>query len=282
MTVNQALMVEVGDETYAVPLANVEAVLRLSHEQMQTLLSTDEPYFEQAGFRYRFGHLGSILGASQPDLKRAKNRYPVILVRAGQNRMALLVESLLGRQEVVVKSVGPQLSALRWINGATILGDGSVVLILDVPSLVRAGMTLQSLVNDPEPAKSENANNTPVIMVVDDSITVRKVAGRFLSRNGMQVITAKDGVEALTLLQEQLPDLMLLDIEMPRMDGFELATTIRNSPRLKGLPIIMITSRTGKKHTDRANEIGVDRYLGKPYHEGELLENINELLGRAV
>ena len=282
MSVNQALMVEVGDETYAVPLANVEAVLRLPHEQMQPLLSTDAPYFEQAGFRYRFAHLGSLLGASQPDLKRARNRYPIILVRAGQHRMALLVESLLGRQEVVVKSVGPQLSALRWINGATILGDGSVVLILDVPSLVRAGMTPRSVVNEPDPSKSENANNKPVIMVVDDSITVRKVAGRFLSRNGMQVITAKDGVEALALLQEQLPDLMLLDIEMPRMDGFELATTIRNSPRLKGLPIIMITSRTGKKHTERAKEIGVDRYLGKPYHEGELLENINALLGRVV
>ena len=118
-------------------------------------------------------------------------------------------------------------------------------------------------------------------MVVDDSITVRKVTGRFLQRNGMEVVTAKDGREALAMLQEQLPDVMLLDIEMPRMDGFELATTIRNDARMKALPIIMITSRTGQKHTERARRIGIDRYPGKPYHEGELLDNINALLTEA-
>ncbi len=118
-------------------------------------------------------------------------------------------------------------------------------------------------------------------MVVDDSITVRKVTGRFLQRNGMEFVTAKDGREALAMLQEQLPDVMLLDIEMPRMDGFELATTIRNDARMKALPIIMITSRTGQKHTERARRIGIDRYLGKPYHEGELLDNINALLTEA-
>jgi len=116
---------------------------------------------------------------------------------------------------------------------------------------------------------------------VDDSITVRQVTQRLLNRNGIEVFTAKDGVEALAMLKEKRPDLMLLDIEMPRMDGFELAATIRKDDDLKDLPIIMITSRTGKKHSDHAAQIGVNRYLGKPYHESELLENINSLLGRA-
>jgi chemosensory pili system protein ChpA (sensor histidine kinase/response regulator) len=116
------------------------------------------------------------------------------------------------------------------------------------------------------------------VMVVDDSITVRKVTTRLLERNDMNVIAAKDGVDAVSKLQENIPDIMLLDIEMPRMDGFELATHVRNEPRLRDIPIIMITSRTGDKHRQRAMQIGVNRYLGKPFQESELLENIQALL----
>ncbi len=119
----------------------------------------------------------------------------------------------------------------------------------------------------------------PLIMVVDDSITIRKVTERVLTRHGMQVVTAKDGVDAVAKLQDYMPDVMLLDIEMPRMDGYEVATHVRNDRRLKDLPIIMITSRTGAKHRDKAMEIGVNKYLGKPYQEDELMKNINELLG---
>ena len=154
-----------------------------------------------------------------------------------------------------------------------------MVLILDAPTLttLTASVATARTVTPQVPA-AEVEGRGPTVMVVDDSITVRRVTGRFLQRNGMNVLTAKDGVEALTLLQEDLPDVMLLDIEMPRMDGFELATTIRNDERMRELPIIMITSRMGAKHHERASQIGVNRYLGKPYHEGELLENINGLL----
>ena len=113
-----------------------------------------------------------------------------------------------------------------------------------------------------------------LVLVVDDSVTVRKVTSRLLERNGMNVLTAKDGIDALAVLEEHTPDLMLLDIEMPRMDGFEVAIQIRNDPRLMRLPIIMITSRTGQKHRDRAMAIGVNDYLGKPYQESVLLESI--------
>jgi len=125
--------------------------------------------------------------------------------------------------------------------------------------------------------ESEAARPT-LVMVVDDSVTVRKVTSRLLERNGMNVLTAKDGVDAIAQLQEHKPDIMLLDIEMPRMDGFEVATLVRHDERLKDLPIIMITSRTGEKHRERAMAIGVNEYLGKPYQESDLLDNILKLV----
>ncbi|MBU0884769.1 MAG: response regulator, partial [Gammaproteobacteria bacterium] len=124
------------------------------------------------------------------------------------------------------------------------------------------------------------ADRPTLVMVVDDSVTVRKVTSRLLERNGMNVLTAKDGVDAISQLQERKPDIMLLDIEMPRMDGFEVATLVRHDEGLKDLPIIMITSRTGEKHRERAMSLGVNEYLGKPYQESLLLETIQQLVGR--
>jgi chemosensory pili system protein ChpA (sensor histidine kinase/response regulator) len=119
----------------------------------------------------------------------------------------------------------------------------------------------------------------PLVMVVDDSITMRKVTGRVLERHEFEVMTAKDGIDALEKLNERVPDLMLLDIEMPRMDGYELATQMKADERLAGVPIIMITSRTGDKHRQRAFDIGVNRYIGKPYQENDLIVQINDVLG---
>jgi chemosensory pili system protein ChpA (sensor histidine kinase/response regulator) len=188
---------------------------------------------------------------------------------------------LLGNRQIVVKSVGIQVATVRWISGGTILGDGRVALILDVTALVRSDMA-HAAAPKHEVARVETALQEPgvgrTVMVVDDSITVRKVTGRLLERHGMNVITAKDGVDAVATLQEQRPDIMLLDIEMPRMDGYELARHMRNSDALKTIPIIMITSRTGDKHRNLAMELGVRRYLGKPYQENELLDNIYSVL----
>ena len=128
------------------------------------------------------------------------------------------------------------------------------------------------------PAALHEQRRHPLIMVVDDSITMRKVTTRVLERAELDVITAKDGLDAVEKLQEKVPDLMLLDIEMPRMDGYELATYMRNDARLKDVPIIMVTSRTGEKHRQRALEIGVERYLGKPYQEADLLRHVQEIL----
>ena len=283
LAVNQALLVTVDDENFALPISNVAGVVRVSSENLRKLETEQAPSFEYAGSRYRFAHLGTMLEFGEPDYDESRQPQPVVLVHAGEHRMAFLVEHLSGRHEIVVKPLGPQLSGIQWLSGATVLGDGRVAMILDVPALMRRAASLHGVPRDPstfgQPAVSPA--DAATVMVVDDSITVRQVTQRLLNRNGMEVFTAKDGVEALALLKERQPDLMLLDIEMPRMDGFELAATIRRDDKLKDLPIIMITSRTGKKHSDYAAEIGVNRYLGKPYHENELLENINSLLGRS-
>ena len=211
--------------------------------------------YEYADTLYQVKHLGVMLGLGVPPVGETLDRLPVLLVRAGDQRMALQVEALLGSRETVVKSVGAQISTVRGVSGATILGDGRVVLILDPNALLRHGAHVP-LLNSRIPVETVPREEPRVtVMVVDDSITVRKVTTRLLERNDMHVVTAKDGVDAVAKLQECLPDIMLLDIEMPRMDGYELATHVRNDERLRSVPIIMITSRVGEKHRNRAIEI---------------------------
>jgi len=162
------------------------------------------------------------------------------------------------------------------IFGATIMGDGRVVVILDIAPLVRR---FAAMPRDVAPVEQVvEARRVPLVMVVDDSITMRKVTGRVLERHNFEVATAKDGIDALERMADIIPDLMLLDIEMPRMDGYELATAMKADPRMRDVPIIMITSRTGDKHRQRAMDLGVERYLGKPYQEVELMRNVFELL----
>jgi chemosensory pili system protein ChpA (sensor histidine kinase/response regulator) len=207
-------------------------------------------------------------------------RLSILLAHSGEHRVAIIVDGLIGSREIVVKPIGRQLGSLRAVSGATILGDGRVALILELPALIRSGLARRSekQVATAAAAVPVLGGAKPTVMVVDDSITVRKVTSRLLERNDMNAISAKDGVEAVSLLQETIPDVMLLDIEMPRMDGYELAIHVRNEPRLRHIPIIMITSRSGEKHRQRAMQIGVDVYMTKPFQESELLENIRTLL----
>lgn len=278
LTITQALMIHIGEETMAVPLNHVDAVMRTQKQMVlgdDPRQAKDERYFTYMDKNYRVFHLADLLGFAKASTD--SSLISMMLIRTGERRIALLVDSIEGSKEIVVKAVGPQIGAIRWIAGATILGDGRVVLILDVPTLTRVDTTTQYEQSQQEEIVEEKPVVT-TIMVVDDSITVRKVTARLLKRQGMEVLTAKDGVDAVAQLQEHIPDLMLLDVEMPRMDGYELATQVRNTPNLKHIPIIMITSRTGTKHRDRAEKIGINRYLGKPFNETELLENINALL----
>jgi chemosensory pili system protein ChpA (sensor histidine kinase/response regulator) len=276
LTITQALLVQIGDETMAIPMNHVEALMRIPRAEV---IGTDdeERNYQYMDNSYRIFNLGKLLGLSDIVLDGLP-LIPTLLVRVADRRIALLVDGIEGSKEIVVKSVGPQIDVIRWIAGATILGDGRVVLILDMPTLTRVNIPASHYVSPTVIEIVEEEASTKTIMIVDDSITVRKVTARFLKRQGMEVLTAKDGIDAIAQLQERVPDLMLLDVEMPRMDGYELATQIRHRPDLKHLPIIMITSRTGTKHREKAKKIGIDRYLGKPFNENELLENIHALL----
>ncbi len=251
----------------------MEGVVRIARSELEALLSQSEPSYEYGEQNYRFRHLGMYLGGQSANIPEDESHVPVILVSAGDHSAALLTDEMIASQEIVVKSIGPQLSSIRGISGATILGDGSIVLILDVNALVRSGAPVVELEN----AAPTPADNRPVALVVDDSITVRRVMERFLERNGIRVMTAKDGFDAISVLQEAKPDIILLDIEMPNMDGYEFATHVRNDHRVSDVPIIMITSRVGDKHRARAIEIGVNDYLGKPYQDAQLLEAIRRL-----
>jgi len=281
LAINQALLVSTVDDVFAIPLASIEGVVRITGLELQRFYDSDNSYYEFNGIEYELKHLGGMLTGTQGDYSKQLQLFPVLLVHVGDQHFALHVDDLLGRREIVVKPVGLQIGGVRGIAGATILADGRVVLILEMSALVVADSLFREHTPVVEEAAPAIVDQRKTVMVVDDSITIRKVTERMLSRYGIDVILAKDGVDATNLLQERMPDLMLLDIEMPRMDGFEVASFVRNDDRLKNLPIIMITSRTGSKHKDKAMDIGVNKYLGKPFQEDDLVSNINEILHTA-
>ena len=279
LAITESLLVHAGDEVYAVPHSAMDGVVRIPRADLEAIYRSDAETFTYGGRDYSVRYLGSMLSNARPQLPEGERWFPLLLVRSGEHRVAIHVDGLLGNRQIVVKSVGAQLSTVRWFTGGTILADGRIALILDVNSLVR----MDSAQHQPQMLESDDQAQpgNVKVMVVDDSITVRKVTSRLLERHNMQVITAKDGVDAVAVLQEEHPDVMLLDIEMPRMDGFELARHMRSSEQLNDIPIIMITSRTGDKHRNLAMELGVKRYLGKPYQESDLLENIYTVLAEA-
>lgn len=279
VSVNRALMVHLGEEQYAIPLNTIEGIVRVPPAELAACYQLDVPRYVYAGHEYELRYLGELLqGMPRPALLGQSVPLPVLLVHSQEQSFAIQADALSPSREIVVKSLGPQFAAVAGLSGATLLGDGRVVLILDLLGQLRGqqrrlarlpgGGAAQRQVFGPAPRRAL------LVMVVDDSVTVRKVTSRLLERHGMSVLTAKDGVDAMALLEEHRPDVLLLDIEMPRMDGFEVATRIRRDERLKDLPIIMITSRTGQKHRDRAMAIGVNEYLGKPYQESVLLQSI--------
>jgi chemosensory pili system protein ChpA (sensor histidine kinase/response regulator) len=276
LAITQAFIVRLGNESFALPVSTVEAVTRISRQKFEEIMREDVPVVEHRGRHYRLRHLGMFVGLGAAKLVSAAEHIPLILVDAGDNSTALIVDETADHREIVVKPIGALLSAIRGVSGATILGDGSIVMILDVGAIVRdARIPAETDI----PVEIVEDHLPPLALVVDDSITMRRVTQRLLERNGLRVLTAKDGVEALGVLQEKIPDIIVLDIEMPRMDGYELAKHVRNSQSTAKLPIIMVTSRVGEKHRARAIELGVNDYLGKPYQEHEMLDAIRNILG---
>ncbi|GLR12634.1 hypothetical protein GCM10007907_14240 [Chitinimonas prasina] len=281
LAVTQAVLVKVAGKLYAIPSVMVEQVQELKVDPLNQLYQRHQA--EWQGNVYPFHYLPRLLGDydSQPEQKRYNT---IMLLRSGISRIAVHVDELVKNQEVVVKNIGPQLVRVAGIAGATVLGNGEIVLIINPLALLQRRAEapvadFDAAMAASAPAPEEILQIAPLVMVVDDSLTVRKITGRLLAREGYQVETAKDGVDALQKLQDIRPAVMLLDVEMPRMDGFELTRNLRLNADTRDIPIIMITSRTADKHKNYAFELGVNAFLGKPYQEDELLEHIRRLIG---
>jgi len=283
LAVMQAIFVHAGERLFAIPLQAIRGVARVSPAEWREALGADGIY-RYGGEEYPLLELEPQLGFEPAAI--GEESLSLLMVATGDQRAAVRVVDIQGHREVVLKPVGPQISSIPGILGGTIMGDGQVVVLLDMAPLIERALVEERLPGmagtvtaaQTLDTREDQVKRTPLVMVVDDSITMRRVTARILEQHGLEVVTARDGVEAVDMLFERVPDLMLLDIEMPRMDGFELAAYVRADTRLAGVPIMMITSRSGDKHREHARELGVNRYLIKPYQETNMVRNVFEML----
>jgi chemosensory pili system protein ChpA (sensor histidine kinase/response regulator) len=275
LAVMQAIAVKVGEQVYQIPLNSVAGVARMTPAEFMALLNADDPSYEFAGEIFPLLELERLLNA--PPLPLDSDNVSLLMIRGGDFNGAFRVSGVHGQQEVVIKPVGALVSSIPGILGGSIAADGQVQLILDMGPMIRRGLEESEL---PAPLVQEAPvqSRQPLVMVVDDSITMRKVTSRVLENHSIEVMTAQDGVDAIEKLNDRVPDMMLLDIEMPRMDGYELLAHVRADARLRHVPIVMVTSRAGQKHRKKARKAGANAYLTKPYQEAELVEQISQTL----
>ena len=283
--VTQVVMLRCGELRVAVPSTLIEIVRRVPSAEVERGYA--EGKIEYAGQTVPFFWLASLLQGGMRGEALGRTQ-PVVVIRSAAQRVALHVDEVVGNQEVVVKNVGPQLARMPGLAGVTMLPSGAVALIYNPVALaavyadtVRERRRLQPI-EPSAPQVQVAAVRTPMVMVVDDSLTVRRVTERLLKREGYRVVTAKDGLDALEKLAEERPVILLSDIEMPRMDGFDLVRNVRADPKLAGLPVVMISSRIAQKHRDYAAGLGVEHYLGKPYSEEELLSLVARYAGADI
>jgi chemosensory pili system protein ChpA (sensor histidine kinase/response regulator) len=285
VTLNDALKCTAAGQLYAVPLAQIEEIINVPTALLLQYWRERKPTLEVHGRNLTVRALTEFIdGKLHLDDFIDYAQTPLIISKNQANPIAIAVQKLVGtRESIMIKPIAKQLAYVDGIAGVTLEGNGTTSLVLDIPSISKAlqQRTTAPIATSAAMPSMATAGKRNLIFVVDDSVTVRKVTSRLLNRHGYDVITAIDGVDALEKLENQYPSLMILDIEMPRMDGFELASKIRMHAVLSKVPIIMITSRTGDKHREKAFQCGVDSYLGKPYKEQELLNNIETLVAAA-
>ncbi|MBP0600485.1 Hpt domain-containing protein [Herbaspirillum sp. LeCh32-8] len=273
LAVNQVCLLRHGGQSYAIPSMLIDKVVQLRGEQMRQALAQRATVAN--GRMVTLHSLHSLL--DEPHEEQRLLHHPslfIVFVKSGNDLLAIMVDHVVGNREVVAKPLGPQMGSLVGVLGATVLGNGEIVLVINPLLLLhRPGARRMAIQREAQvvlPAQPAQK----IIMVVDDSLTVRKVMQRLLAREGYEVVTAADGYDAIGQLHDITPDTFLVDIEMPRMDGFTLVRHLRDNPATHAKPIVMITSRTGAKHRERAMEVGVNYYLGKPYQDEQLLELI--------
>ena len=275
LSVAQVLVVRSGSSSYALPVGIIEQAQKIKRQELLNAYQAKEIIW--ADKHYPIYYLANLLD-HQEHLPESHAYNSVLLLRVGSYNIALHVNEVVGNQEAVMKPIGAQLARVPGIIGATVTGDGSIMLVINPVQLVaRAILTIGTVITAEKP-KLENVLAKYRILVVDDSLTMRKVLSRLLEREGFEVIVAKDGIDAMQVLLETIPDAILTDIEMPRMDGFALARNVRDNPRTANTPLIMISSRTADKHQSLAKEIGVDAFFGKPVHDEDLINMMTELI----
>ncbi len=280
--VTQVVMMRTGSLSFGVPSHLVEVVRRSQLNDVEKAYA--DGFWGNVEENIPFYWSGALLQASQRSHEPLAKTNPVVIFRSAGQRIAIHVDEIFGNKEVVIKNLGPQLARLPGLAGMAILVSGAVALIYNPVALASVyGSTVQqfSPVKAKQDAQSSGGTvasepstteqQTPLILVVDDSITVRRVTQRMLQREGFRVVLAVDGLQAIEKLNQEIPAVVLSDIEMPRMDGFDLVRNIRADSKLKHLPVVMITSRIAEKHRELAMELGVNDYLGKPYSEEGLL-----------
>jgi chemosensory pili system protein ChpA (sensor histidine kinase/response regulator) len=297
LAVTQVVILNAGGKTFAVPSVLVEQVQQLKSAALASAYNDGAILWQ--GQRVPLYYLPSMLGEREatPDTQQYT---PILIMKSDNERVAIHVDQIIGNREVVVKNVGPQLARMIGIAGATVLGSGDIVLILNPVPLAQKiehergrmpevhtesaapemGAVAEIVEKTVDTTPVQGLRTHHIVMVVDDSLTVRRVTQRLLVREGYQVVLAKDGIDALEQLQSITPDVMLVDIEMPRMDGFDLTRNVRSDSRTSHIPIIMITSRTADKHRNYATELGVNEYFGKPYREDDLLGAITRFVSK--
>ncbi|MEP6518659.1 hybrid sensor histidine kinase/response regulator [Microcoleus vaginatus] len=289
LSITDALMVKTDHNKIAVPLDAVEEILHIKASEVH--LAGNQPMLWWREEFIRLVRMQDLLeysvlppDAPSPD-PLTQEEIPVLVLASTEGMLAVAVERLIGQQEIVVKPLPPPLSKPRGVLGTTILGDGRVVNILDVDDLVRQPVVNSSIaavsgkVQEIPPSSSQS----PQILIVDDSYTIRQLLSLTLTRARYRVVQAKDGVDALEKLQNGLDcSLAIVDIEMPRMDGFELLRSIRSTERFAKIPVAMLTSRSGEKHRQMAMELGANQYFTKPYSEAQLLQAIPKLIHQSI
>jgi len=272
LAVSTAMFVAIGNEQFAIPSRSIERVVNIDVKELLSALENEKPTIEVGGSAYALIDLADYLGY-ESKLASLSGKLSVILVSSGVQNIGVVVEEVFETQEIVVKNLGEHLGRIPIYGGATIRGDGSVVLLLDLVGI----SYFESYISIPEQNVDES-HSIPTVMVVDDSLTVRKSAERDITALGINTLLAKNGIDAQEKLALEKPDMILLDIEMPRMDGFELLEWVKSTDEFKDIPVIMISSRATEKYINKATELGSSGFLGKPYLLESLVEAFNSYL----
>ena len=308
LATNQVLIVEASGQAFALPMNNIVGLQRISSADLKNTIEQSKAAQQKQGESanhkqksaittlryqhqdYRFQHLGELVGRHPLNQKQTEQKVPIVFLQCDGSYLALQLDNLVGNREIILKPLPNWAEIPALYATASIQPDGEVILVLNIAELVHWRMpsisasAIEQLANESMDADNKSSANgvqshqPPTILVVDDSITVRKVTEKLLLAHHYRVLTAKDGMDALELLEQEQADLILLDIEMPRMDGFELMAALRGQESYQDLPVIMISSRSGEKHSGKAKDLGVNAFLGKPYQEDILLQTIQNLL----